>query len=653
MKGVTRGGLAVCVMWVAAPSSVAVAVECRCWDVEPKVERPVCENGKPTLPRIRVNGELRDLTEQQREDVLLAYEMWDGTRLKDARCDEFGKIVGGKGRTPGLGEPLVAQFERMTGLTAALSVIGPNAVFRSPREDVPVVRRGAVTCAGPPVTILLPVETIRSALEAGGPALLAFILGHELGHRASALRPEGDRCFDAHEIREKLLALNLKGTPDLEVLADYRAAFYAALAGYDVAPLAKKKGVIENFLDHLGVRPEEREQRAQVLQKALQDANAFAGVYQTAIFLMASGDAPSAIVLLEWLDGLLRVDDVAIPEVKLALALALMARVGPEGPWFQGAPREFQALACVPVFPLRPAMHEKLGQMAVLGGLRGPAGRTREDAVRELERAKRLLEEASALGLSPMVVASAQACVALYLGDAKLALEQQRRVEQLAGNNVPEVVRETLAANGTIIRCASGSAHGSAQGGGRWERMANCLQRNSPALADQLKRYAKKGPQAEVAGEPSRDVGAAESLVAGLQVPEAPKFPEIVGQCPASYRYEFSLPDPRVAQEQGSRYGVTACSLEGSSHVWAIRVRLMSTDRPPYDGLDKVIFVVREPPAPANGLDAWEKACGYVERCGVSDRGSEVYRVACHLGGTVRRIALLTEKRKVVAVIVP
>lgn len=615
-----RLGLAVMILF--KPLSILAGNICSSESLE-EVVLPMCgTDGSLTPPKFKVGTTVRDMTAQEKADVLLAYEIWDGTRYQDMKCSKTSE---GEQRAEKRGIRHV--FESVTGIVGMrLKVIGPGS---SEPEASEIDKAGSLICPGPPVTILLPSKTIRDALAIGGPDFLAFIMAHELGHRASAMTEKGDRLLKEKELQSRYARLGIRGNDrysDFEKMADYRAAFYAGLAGYNMANLAKQN-VVDFYLSMVPVPPEhskkqkeQREDRARSLMQAFQDFDAITGVYQTAILMLVSGDVEPAVILLEWLNGQLKMRDVHLPEVKLAHALALMARASYDSPWLIDAPEAFRQHVCTPVFPLWPAMHMQMERGGILGSLRG--GRTKEDVKEELETALGLLNEAEKLGLPLLVVTSARACAYLYLGDLAKARNEQREAERLAREAALKPVLETLLANRALIDCVPKPGSRTA-----WERATACiLQKN--------KRLAEKGPKM-ASVKPS-----ATGWPKGLGVPKVPEFPDLMGQCPTGYALKFSLPDKEAAEEMQSRYGVTGCVMDGRPDVRTIHIRTMASDRPPSSAVDRTLLVVEDLSDEAKQIDTWQHACTVEER-GMTDQGLTVYRGSCNFTGSPETVVLL------------
>lgn len=601
---------------------------CVCGPTAPEVV-VTCEPNGPVVLKVKEGDNLVPLSPEDQALAFLALEMWDGTRYQDKRCDSQGRMVGGAQATAAARGGVYRLFSRLyPDRVTGLRLLGPNAGFVGPGGRRAPIQGYALTCAGPRANVVLPLATVKKAVEVGrrvfgndegGEALLAFILGHELGHRASALTVQGDHC-------EKFAQDKFAGDRlYLELLADARGLFYAALAGYPMSPFAGHREVHEVLAD-FRLDVEARKQRAAALDEAFKDFDAYAGIYQTAISLIFASDFENAVTLLEWVHETMASKQVMVPEVKMALALALMMRAGPHGPWLDGMPQGMSGFACVPVYPEHLAMSEAMGRGRAFGVLMGPGSRTPQDYIDDLKRALRLLEEAGDLGVPQVLVSSAKACANLYLGRDLEALREQRAAEAALPRDAPKPVRSTLAANRDLI--ALYARVQASRKRPNWGDEARKV-KNNQGLADFLRCVASgrmdcwKGGEGATCGGPlgGGDLG-------GFQIPKVPDFPYYVGQCPAGWSLAFSLPDPKAAEEGQSVFGVTGCIHGGSPGLLAVHVKLDGSTRPPAEPADFVLLMTSRLPEGATRKDGWKSACTVCPR-GVSDLGEEAYSVSC------------------------
>ncbi len=614
------GALAVC--GVMRPAKV-LAAEDRCRCQFPFVAAQLCckEDGRvgvqfaPGRPVAREQGMLgrceETASEEEERLVRLAFEVWDGTRIEDLRCvggatPRLEKVQSSQ-PTPGVAAPLYPLFQSLTGLNARLLVVRG-------------VHVGARICVGPPPEVLVSVEHVGRMREVGGAALLAFVLAHELGHRSSAMTEQGDQCSEwvQEESDEKL-----------ESAADARGAFYAALAGYRVRELADAKK-IDAYLEEHRVDENKRRIRERGLKRVFEDYDHYVGVYQTGVHWLFLGNYDAAIVLLQWLGEVMKKRGHEVPEVRLAEALAMVMRSGPEGPAFEGRPKTFEGLGCVPVYPERPAMHEEMGGREMLGGLMGPSGRTREDARRELEEAERILVNLRGVGISRLLLESAKACAYYYLGRTEAALAALKEAESELTSGTPKAIREALAANRKKIEFL-------AKFGARtdWRRvnLAKVEKNFGKECADAVeKALHQKGEEATT---PSGSRGSLAQL--GVVLPDVPEFPEEVGRCPEAWKLRFYLPKCDEGSECRKAYfGVTGCVPDrGPDGGVAVHVRLMGSSRPPSGRADQVLTFLAKLPEAAQALEAWKPVCSPVQT-GTSDIGDQT-----HLCRTVEGLILL------------
>lgn len=529
---------------------------------------------------------------------------------------------------------VVDPVEALTDRTTGVVLLSPSARMRDGRAFPPAT----YICPGAPPVVYVPWSLVDQVYgpEASYPeSFLAFVLGHELGHRLNDFTRDGCQ-LDAFERPGKGL--------DEERLADFRGAFFAAVAGYDTRDLATHATVTRFLASEFKVRAVELEQRAGALIDALHYFDAYETLYQTGLALTLTGDTDAAVRLLDWADELVGAHGVPVPELSVAHALALIANATPDAPWLehlQGLGAPTAALACRPVFPA----HSALWQAPMLGLVR--ADRTRQAAARrDLQRARRLLQKADDLGASPLAVGTANACAALLLDEPDEALRlQERAVKRGYSNRTSPAVAQALMANEALFRF------------GIW--LADAAPTNAAAMREgvgpMLAAFALhpalgRWLRGDAAASPAELARCAAPGAIASTLPSAPFVARPTGECPSGWDVAHVLPSPESRAATGSETGVTVCERDGRRLAHVVLPAL--TD-PPRSRVDATLGLFDPVPAPLASFDAWACGCDALAPRGVSDGGDEAWLGACpRLGaatalvrvdprGRVRQVAVL------------
>jgi len=539
--------------------------------------------------------------------------------------------------------------EALSGRQSAIAVLAADARMTNGEEFPPT----AYICPGAPPTVYVPHTLVTKVFgpNAKYPEdFLGFVLGHELGHRINDFTADGCQlgAFErpGRGIRE-------------EALADFRGAFFAAVGGYSTRSLAREETVSEFLKDEFKVREPTVKDRAGALLDALEDFDAYEGLYDAAVALTFAGEVQTAKRLLGWADELVDARGVPLPELKVVRALALMMGAADDAPWLENVEATsvpMSHLRCQAVLPAHTALWEEPGG----GRVRGP-GEARDRARRDLEQAKALLKKAAELGANHLVTDSGLACAAFYLGDVGEAQRYARRAERRLTKRSPASVKDALAANAALLAFGKWTSEHPAPG--RTEReqasaWAKALKKEQKAFTAHteltevlglLERYPDTPRPKRRRARPAACEGKGAKAT---PLPAAVTVKGAVGECPAGWTAAFSVPAPEIVKASGTGMGVTSC--HGPDGRQVLHVRLPSSLDPAYDEVDTSLELRDVLPDADRSLDAWACACDALQAQGVTDRGDRTWLAACpDLGvplgvvfsspdGRVRRVAILT-----------
>lgn len=494
----------------------------------------------------------------------------------------------------------------LTGRETAVVVLAESAVVQG-RSPAPA----AYLCPGAPPTIHIPWSLLARVYQTKQypEDFLAFVIGHELGHRLNDLTVDG--C--------QLAAFQRPGQGKLEeALADGRGAFFAAVAGYSTRAIASAD-LVTSFLDaEFAVRGKAAETRRDALLSAVSRMDDYEHLFQMGLAFAFGGSLEVANRLLAWADELTTSAGVPLPELSVLRALVLTMAAAPAAPAFAGSDARIGSLRCEPVFPAHSALWERPRK------LRRSAGQP----IEQLRLARRLLEAAEALGANDLVVDSGLGCVELYLGNMDAAARAFAQAEK----------RVPAGATGNAARDALG--------------------RNSAALA--LLAYARTVPLPALIDGPGRQRWTAAFAKAHPEAAESPRVAEVLailptpgarledevvgptcasgappiplkapsafgsdGSCPTGATRVASLPPDGATS--GTTSGFVACRRAEGSAV--THVRLPATTDPAY-GAESTVVSEIEARGTARSLSAWSCACALTMR-GASDQGGRLYMARC------------------------
>ncbi len=552
---------------------------------------------------------------------------------------------------------VLTPFEAMQQRQTALVILDAKA-RAGEGDDAPAFKPTGHICPGAPPVIYVtwPLIELVYTHKRYPEDFLAFVLGHELGHRVNDLSGRGDSILGVAERPGQ-------GRHE-ESLADKRAAFYATLGDYSMRALARED-IVATFLDQeVQVRRYAIEERKQALLETLHRFDAYEQLYQASIALAMGAEGESAERLIAHVDELITGQSAPLPELRLVHALVLLNNAAPDAPWtahFGDLP-PLRALRCGAVFPSSSALAET---PPVQGAVRGALDEQERAAraIARLDRAERLLQDAQDFGADRMAIHSARACLALYRGEADKVYGELELTNKSASRAVPEGVTKTLSANRALAS------------------MLNALKKSPPPsdmskrrawhkqLEKTLKKPAKDNPQLSAA------LTAVGALARGEVVARAPNphascsarpeaarptpMPQAdgpLGACPAGWTLTHSSPE--VDPAHPTAHGITLCA--SGAQVGAgkllVRVNLPGAMSPALPPLAMTLLLEDTPPQAPLPLKAWACGCPLVEARGVSDRGESMTQAVCPAvsqetllfqegAGGVRRVITIREER--------
>ena len=523
-------------------------------------------------------------------------------------------------------------FAALTGRETALSVMAEAGRIGEGATAKPFAPT-AFICPGAPPTVYVPYSLVDLIYgqKKYPDEFLAFVLGHELGHRANDFSPTG--C--------QLAAFQRPGQgKNEEDLADKRSAFFTAIAGYSTRKLAKQDIVGAFLAAEFGVRRFDLIKRKDSLLDALGSFDALESLYQTSVALAMSGETSAAARLLGWAEELIRGKGVPLPELLVARALVLMMEAAPNAPWLAQAklPVDATHLRCAPIF----AAHTALWEEPEAGAATRGASDEQEAAKRNLLLARRLLQEAEEMGAGKLTTTAGQACVAFYLGEAEVADRYQDQAMALVPKTAPKPVRDAIRANQALVdflrvlAVETTPSLTNTKALTKWGKQLGSKKRGFAAhpqlaaLVDALSKLPKRVVPASVATAP-RCQSKTPPTPSPVVLPEAAAPDRALGACPAGWKLAHTLPSLEVAKRTGSPTGVTTClPADGRAGVRWVSVDLPGATSPPLEPLRVRMRLVEGAAITLPSIDAFACACGDgMQSMGVSDLGARAFMVAC------------------------
>lgn len=493
--------------------------------------------------------------------------------------------------------------EALTGRRAAMVLLAEGSSSDST----------ALICPGAPPVVYVPFGLLQQVYGQGATYpedFLAFVIGHELGHRINDFTRGG--CPLAMFERPG------KGAGE-EHLADFRGAFYAAIAGFSPRRVAKKDLVTRFLAEEAKVRGKRADKRKQALLDALNDFEVFERVYEAALSLALAGELDHGLRLIGWATEQLGEAGVPLPEVALVEAMLLTLRAGEHAPWQQagdGLRLPLSELRCRPVFPAHSALWQD-----PRGGHKRSTKTSRDQARRDLLRAEDLLRRAQRLGGARLPVYSARACVAFYLGAPAEAARWHEKATHTA-KRAPASIQKALIENAALIEFGAILLNTPPKRPGFAAALAKHSNPHAhprvAAVLKALKTWPKTGPLTAAPNKALSCRGAPRRAVMTV-APVATRG----AACAPNWTADLGLPTP------DSPTGVVMCVPPGAPRDYALRVRLPATTEPRMHSTDITLRVHRALDQTQRQLDTWACHCDAIRPAPPTDQGEEAWLAAC------------------------
>jgi hypothetical protein len=570
-----------------------------------------------------------------------------GSAAAEGICTSFAKAKQADIKAPEVQralkvwERMSRPFNAMTGRTTGIVVLAEEAGFVKGDGVKAYPPTGHICPGAPPVVyVTWPLVDLLYKQQRYPESFLAFVIGHELGHRFNDLDATGSLLGAAERPG--------KGRHE-ESLADKRAAFFATLAGYPMAPLARAD-IVSLFLSgEIGLRQGVVDERKAALMEALSTFDAYEDLYQVSLMLGFSAEDDAAERLLERVDELITADGVPLPELKALRAITLIQHAAPMAPWGKelSAKIDVSRLRCDPVFPMHTALREEPEDGALRGG--GDEAAWAQAAAR-LRLASKLLDDAEGFGIAPIILHSARACLAFYEGDRQQMARHAEFTRKLVSDETPQLVREAIAANDAVMALggmlasepppaqsevgkakAWGKKMGKAAGDKRYKASAEAAR-----LLKGLASYPRQPAEAlTTTAQPACKGKLSADEPRAASMPPTPEGARL-GVCPAGWTALHTLPDAAKARAAGTTLGVTTCvpaqpldktSDSGSQKL--VFIDLPGAMSPALPALKIKVFIEDMPEAERLPLASWSCGCGMMAPQGVSDTGEQVLLAVC------------------------
>lgn len=521
-------------------------------------------------------------------------------------------------------------FAALSGRESGLVVLAESARIGTGAAAKPIPPAAYICPGGPPV-VYVPWTLVDLVLVKKKYPIdfLAFVLGHELGHRANDFDPDG--CQLAAFARPG------KGVHE-EELADKRSAFFIAIGGFSTRSVANKDMVGAFLEQEYNIRKFTVDKRKKALLSALANMDALEDLYQASLVLAFSGDVTSASRLLAWADELIRDRGVPVPELLVVRALVLMLQAAPHAPWLGKArlPIDASHLRCAPLFPGNTALYEEPDAGAEVRA----AGAEQQAAARALKTARKLLDEAADMGAAPLSIASGRACLAFYDGDADAAVKFNATARALAAKTSPKPVLAALLSNDALFAFLAEATTRPAPAdrapatlkawAKKFASKTSAMKSHAGAMA-LVAAIARLPARPAAAPPPSKPKCAKGTRPAGkLKLPTAAAASDALGACPAGYKLAHTVPSMEVAKRTGTKTGVTTCvpADGGKDHVW-VRITLPAVTSPPMEAVSLTMKVMDGRVATLPTGKQLACSCDEMVGQGTSDRGDKAWMIAC------------------------
>lgn len=524
-----------------------------------------------------------------------------------------------------LWDKLSGPFGALTGRQTGLVILGPEATTKQGDAESSFKPAG-VTCPGAPpvVYVTWPLLELIYGKSAYPEDFLAFVLGHELGHRINDLSIGG----------------SITGNPNangehMEALADKRAAFLTSLAGYSTSRLSADD-IVSKFLEaeYRTIPRALLDERKKALKQTLESFEAYESLYQSGVALAFLQEREAAERLLALADELIEGKTIPLPEIKILRAYVLMNNAAPLAPWLYeaaGALAGVDQLRCVPIF----GAHTGLAQDAQQASLRGVDDLeiARKEALAKLKLADKLLTQAADYRGDDFIVQHARACLALYRGEPKEAKAQLEEVAKLLPKDAPAALQQAikdnkaLAAFGQLLKDAPPVPSSQGKGAKAWAKTflkkAKKLGSGDPKLKLLLSSWANYPDMTQAKAPLIKGAQCAvkQPKPVSLSLPEAEQ--RALGACPTGWTLAHTLPAPEDAKTAQTQLGVTTCTQDGADGAKRrfVRVRLPGSMSPALSSVHLTMMFERWEQPKRLSADDW--TCGAIsqQRAGISDQG--------------------------------
>lgn len=559
-------------------------------------------------------------------------------------------------RTLEIWSKVQAPFAAMTGRQTGLVILDESAK-NGAEAEAPAFKPAGVTCPGAPpvVYVTWPLIELVYGKKQYPEDFLAFVLGHELGHRINDLTVGGSIAGDGER---------RGGSGEhMEALADKRAAFFTSLAGFSTSKLASAD-IVTQFLEaeYRSIPRAILAQRKAALESTLKSFEAYEQLYEAGVALAFLQEKEAAERLLALADELIEDKTIPLPELKVLRAYVLMNNAAPDSPWV--APRAsllpgIESLRCLPIF----AAHTALAEDAQAGALRGAQDldERQKAALQRLKLASKLLDQAEEYQGSGFVLHNARACLRHYLGEPEGALKELKQAQALMTKETPKVVKEAIKQNQALMELGAYLAKHEpvprSQGadakawGKKMLKQSKKLKGADAKLVQTMarwKRYPEIEPEPQPAAAPACLADAKATPPAALNLPETTEH--ALGACPAGWTLAHTLPaTPSSASAQVTQLGITTCTMQGAEGAKRrfVRVRLPGSMSPALPNVHLTMVFELVPEAKRQPQQAW--TCGGVsaQRQGVADDGQSLILSVNPARGLMPGLLWVDERGKV------
>lgn len=177
------------------------------------------------------------------------------------------------------------------------------------------------------------IDRVYSEKSIDQEAVLAFVIGHELGHREDDIAQNGELKSD------RSFGFNRDLNLPIEVVADRRAAFYTTMAGFSTSRLSEQRA-IDRLLEASGARPKDRQNRENALRETVKAYENYE-LYYTNVFAVLfrpvkpGSTTYAASQVAGYLLELMKMERVDVPEFSMLYAAALINEARKDAPWLK------------------------------------------------------------------------------------------------------------------------------------------------------------------------------------------------------------------------------------------------------------------------------------------------------------------------------